>query len=48
MLATEVPPVIAAVPADKPAEVVIVSRDAHSDILASKDTPLPLIKARKT
>jgi hypothetical protein len=36
------------VPVDKPAEVVVVSRDTRSDILASKDTPLPLIKGRRT
>jgi len=40
--------VIVAAPVDKPAHVVVVSRDAHSDILVGTDTPLPLIKGRKT
>jgi hypothetical protein len=48
MLAADPPPVIATVPVDKPPDVVVVSRDARSDILASRDTPLPLIKGRKT
>lgn len=48
MVQTDPPAVIVAVPAAKPADVVIVSRDAHSDILVSADTPLPLIKGRKT
>ncbi len=48
MLAADPPAVIATVPVDKPADVVVVSRDARSDILASLDTPLPLIKGRKT
>jgi hypothetical protein len=48
MLVADPPPVAAAAPVDKPAEVVIVSRDTRSDILASKDTPLPLIKGRRT
>jgi len=41
------PPVAAAAPADKPADMVIVRRDMHSDILASRDTPLPLVKGRR-
>lgn len=41
------PAVIASLPA-KPADVVVISRDTHSEILASKDTPLALIKGRKT
>jgi hypothetical protein len=48
MLAADPPPVVATVPVDKPADVVVVSRDAHSEILASRDTPLPLIKGRRT
>ena len=48
MLAADPPAVIVTAPVDKPAEVVVVSRDAHSDVLASADTPLPLIKAGKT
>jgi hypothetical protein len=47
MFAVDPPPVVATAPAPKPAEVVIVSRDAHSDILASLDTPLPLAKGRR-
>jgi hypothetical protein len=48
LLAADPPPVIATVPVDRPPDVVVVSRDARSDILASRDTPLPLIKGRKT
>lgn len=48
MFAADAPPVVASASADKPAGVVVVSRDTHSDILASKDTPLPLIKGRRT
>jgi hypothetical protein len=49
MLAAEAPPVVAATaPADKAADVVVVSRDTRSDVLASRDTPLPLIKGRRT
>lgn len=46
MLAADAPP--AAPPADKPAEMVVISRDAHSDILTSLDSPLPLIRGRRT
>jgi hypothetical protein len=42
------PSVVAPAAAVKPAEVVVVGRDTRSDILASKDTPLPLIKGRRT
>ncbi len=38
----------AAAPVPKPPDVVVVSRDTRSDILASVDTPLPLIKAGRT
>jgi hypothetical protein len=48
MLAADPPPVVVTVPVEKPPEVVVVSRDAHSNILASKDTPLPLIKGKRT
>ena len=48
MQAADPPPVVAAVPVAKPPDVVVVSRDARSDILASRDTPLPLIKGRRT
>jgi hypothetical protein len=48
MLAADPPAIAAPAPADKPAQVVVVSRDAHSDILASLDTPLPLVKGRRT
>lgn len=47
MLAADPPPVVVNVPVGKPADVVVVSSDKHSDILASKDTPLPLIKGRR-
>ena len=48
MPAAEPPAVIAAAPVDKPAEVVVVSRDTRNDVLADKDTPLALIKAGRT
>jgi hypothetical protein len=48
MLASDPPAVIATVPVEKPADVVVVSRDTHSDVLVSIDTPLPLTKAGKT
>lgn len=47
-LVADPPPVIASVPASKPADVVVVSRDTGSDVLASRDTPLPLIRGRRT
>jgi hypothetical protein len=43
-----VAPAPAQTPADKPADVVVVSRDTQSEVLASRDTPLPLTKARRT
>jgi hypothetical protein len=48
MLAADPPPAVAATPGEKPAEVVVISRDTRSDVLASKDTALPLIKADRT
>jgi hypothetical protein len=48
MLAVDPPAAVAAIPVDKPPAMVIVSSEKHSDILASKDTPFPLIKARRT
>jgi len=48
MFIADPPAVIVAAPAAQPADVVVVSRDSHSDILVSTDTPLPLIKGRKT
>jgi hypothetical protein len=39
------PAVVAPAPADKPPDVVVVSRDTRSQVLASKDTPLALVKA---
>jgi hypothetical protein len=48
MLPTNPTPVVANAQIDKPADVVIVSRDTHSDVLVSTDTPLPLMKAHKT
>jgi hypothetical protein len=47
MQAADPPPVVVTVPVDKPPEVVVVS-DKRSDILASRDSPLPLIKGRRT
>ena len=48
--ASEPPAVVApaAAPVPKPPVVVVVSRDTRSDVLASLDTPLPLIKAGRT
>ena len=48
--ASEPPAVVepAAVTAPKPPDMVVVSRDTRSDVLASLDTPLPLIKAGRT
>lgn len=48
MLAADPPAAIATGPVEKSSDVVVVSRDTHSDVLASKDTPLALIKARRT
>lgn len=42
------PAAIAPAAVDKPPAVVIVSRDTRNDVLASADTPLPLIKAGRT
>ena len=42
------PPVVATAAVDRPAEVVVVSRDTRSDVLVGTDTPLPLIKAGRT
>ncbi len=48
MLAADPPAAAVAAPVGKPADVVVVSQESHSDVLASRDTALPLIKARKT
>jgi hypothetical protein len=48
MFVADPPAVIATVPVTKPAEMVVVSRDTRSEVLANADTPLPLIKAGKT
>ena len=50
MLQAEPAPAVAPAPAPagKPPEVVVVSRDARSEVLSSRDTPLPLIKGRRT
>ena len=48
MQAADPPPVVATVPVVKPPDVVVVSRDARSEILASRDTPLPLVKGHRT
>lgn len=47
-LAAELPPIVAAAPADRPGEAVVVSRDTRSEVLFSKDTPLPLIKGSRS
>jgi hypothetical protein len=48
MVAAEPPAVVAPAAVDKPPDVMVVSRDTRSDVLASADTPLPLIKAGRT
>ena len=48
MVAPEPPAVVAPRPVDKPADVIVVSRDTQSEVLVSTDTPLPLIKAGRT
>lgn len=48
MLAAEPPAMAAPATVDKPPDVVVVSRDTRSDVLASADTPLPLVKAGRT
>ncbi len=42
------PAAVAPAAAAKPGDVVVVSRDARNEVLASTDTPLPLIKAGRT
>jgi hypothetical protein len=48
MVAAEPPAAVAPAAVDKLPDVVVVSRDTRSDVLASADTPLPLIKAGRT
>jgi hypothetical protein len=48
MFAADPPAISVAAPAEKPADVVVVSRATGSEVLASRDTPLPLIKAGRT
>jgi hypothetical protein len=48
MVAAEPPAVVAPATVDKLPDVLVVSRDTRSDVLASSDTPLPLIKAGRT
>jgi hypothetical protein len=48
VFAADPPAAVAAAPADKPPEVVVVSRETRSEVVASRDTPLPLIKAGRT
>lgn len=47
MQAADPPPVIAPAPPDKPADMLIVSRDTRSDVLVSADTPLALVRANR-
>jgi hypothetical protein len=42
------PAVIVTAPVGAPADLVVVSHESHSDVVVGRDTPLPLIKARKT
>jgi hypothetical protein len=48
MIAPAPPPAAAPAAVDQPADVVVVSRDTRSEVLASRDTPLPLIRAGRT
>lgn len=48
MLAADPPPAIAEANVEKPADVVVVSRDTRTEVLASRDTPLPLTKAARS
>ena len=51
MLAADPPAAVTApapAPADKPSDIVVISRDSKSEVLVSKDTPLPLGKARRS
>ncbi|MFI4963730.1 MAG: hypothetical protein ACHP9T_00045 [Caulobacterales bacterium] len=48
MQATDPPAVTVTAAVAKPADVVVVSRDTRNEVLASRDTPLPLIRAHKT
>jgi hypothetical protein len=48
MLAADPPSVTATAAVEKPADLVVVSRDVHSEVLVSKDTPLPLARAGRT
>ena len=49
MLAADPPAVVAPAPPDKPADaVVVVRRESRSEVLVSRDTPLPLARAQRT
>jgi hypothetical protein len=48
MLAADAPAVVATAPVEKPPDVVVIRRDSHSEVIVSRDTPLPLIKAHRT
>jgi hypothetical protein len=46
--ATDPPSAVAPAPINKPTEVVIVSRDTRNEVLASRDTPLALVKGARS
>lgn len=48
MFSADPPSVVVTTPVDMPADVLVVKRDTRSDVLVNLDTPLPLIKVRKT
>ena len=48
MAATDPPAVVATAPSDKPADTVVVNRDTRNEVLASRDTPLPLVRGART
>jgi hypothetical protein len=43
MLAADPPAVTVTAPVARPADVVVVSHESHSDVLVGRDTPLPLV-----
>ena len=46
--AADPPAAVAPAPVEKPADVVVVSRDTRNEVLASRDTPLPLVGGAKS
>ena len=46
--AADPPAVVVTLPAAQPPNVTVVSRDTRSEVLVTRDTPLPLVKAGRT